>query len=253
MSGPKILVLDIERFKGTAQVEFWTLGDYKDRRIHASDVLVWPRTICAAWQYLDERTMHFASEWDDGVEGMQDRVWDAYDQADIVVGHNIEAFDSAKLMGAWWLAGRQKPSPWKTIDTYKVAKQFHLESATLDALASQLGIQGKVGHYDVEVARRALQGSQKDQRALKRYNIGDVKVTKAVYLSLVGWQKTPPNWNLYENDEIVRCRACGSTNLQLRGEQVAIEQVYDRYQCQKCGKWGRGTKIIRRTEGIRNA
>src|SRR5690349_16180681 len=44
----KILVYDIERMKGSASVEFWSLSDFKNRRIHADDVTAWPRTICVA-------------------------------------------------------------------------------------------------------------------------------------------------------------------------------------------------------------
>ncbi len=47
----KILTVDIERMKGAAEVEFWDLGDFKNRRIHADTVTQWPRTICAAWRW----------------------------------------------------------------------------------------------------------------------------------------------------------------------------------------------------------
>ena len=59
----RVVTLDIERIPGRARVkhrgltiegEFWDLSGWKHtigRRIHADDVLEWPRTICAAWKF----------------------------------------------------------------------------------------------------------------------------------------------------------------------------------------------------------
>jgi hypothetical protein len=40
VKGANVLVLDIERMKGTAHVEFWDMGDFKNRRLHADTVVV---------------------------------------------------------------------------------------------------------------------------------------------------------------------------------------------------------------------
>src|SRR4249919_3011984 len=101
-TGARILFLDIERMKGSATIEFWSLNDYQGRRIHADSVTEWPRTICAAWKWYGAKRVEFTSEWADGPETMFKRCWDAYDQADIVVGHNIDGFDTKHLNQAWW-------------------------------------------------------------------------------------------------------------------------------------------------------
>src|SRR5690606_41248478 len=61
-----VLVHDIERVPGVARVQhrglviegdFWDLGSWKDtirRRIHPDDVIEWPRTICAAWNWYGQ-------------------------------------------------------------------------------------------------------------------------------------------------------------------------------------------------------
>ena len=63
----RILTFDIERIPGVAKVqhrgltiegEFWDLGGWKHtigRRIHADDVLEWPRTICAAGRWYGQK------------------------------------------------------------------------------------------------------------------------------------------------------------------------------------------------------
>lgn len=250
----RILTLDLERVPGRFASDFWDLNDFKNRRIHPNDVSEWPRTICAAWRWRGERKIGFAAEWDDGATAMHEVFWHLYDEADIVVGHNLDAFDTAKLRSGWLEGGFLPPSPWKSVDTLKVARQvFGFESNTLDALCKRLNIQAKVDKYDPNVAKAALAGDARAQRRLKRYNQGDIVATEALYERLLGWQKNPPNMNLWSGDEELRCIACESTNLQLRGEAVALAQSYSRYQCTDCGKWGRGTEIVRRAAGLRNA
>lgn len=251
----RVLIIDIERLKGRAEVEFFDLNDYKNRRIHPDEVQEWPRTICAAWKFQGDRKVEFAAEWEEGgVAQMAAATHAAYDEADIVVGHNIDGFDTRKLNSLWIEQGLTVPSPRKSVDTLKVARGvFGMESNTLNALCVRLGITAKTDRYDHEVARRACAGVVKDQRKLRRYNVGDIGATEALYNHFLGWQKNPPNAALWSGDKQIRCVACGKTNLQLRGEQVALAQVYDRYQCQDCGKWGKGLEIVRRIGGLRNA
>jgi hypothetical protein len=250
---PRVLTLDIERLPGRAEVDFWDLGDYKNRRIHADSVTEWPRTICAAWRWRGEKKIGFVAEWNEN-DDLSLKMHELYDEADVVVGHNIDGFDTQKLASGWLERGLSSPSPWKSIDTLKVARQrFGFESNTLNALCERLGITAKVDRYDPRVARAACEGNVPAQRRIKRYNMGDIVATEALLERLEGWQKNPPNMNLWSGDDELRCVACGSTNLQRRGEQVALAQVYDRVQCQDCGTWGRGTEIIRRAAGVRNA
>ena len=82
----RVVTLDIERIPGRARVkhrgltiegEFWDLNGWKHtigRRIHADDVLEWPRTICAAWRWYGEEEVHFASEWEIGRASCRERV-----------------------------------------------------------------------------------------------------------------------------------------------------------------------------------
>ena len=87
-----IVTLDIERFKGRCELEFWSLGDFKNRRIPADAVIEWPRTICLAWRVYGTKKVEFVAEWDTGGrEAMLLAAWEVYDKADILVGHNLDA------------------------------------------------------------------------------------------------------------------------------------------------------------------
>ena len=62
----RVVTLDIERIPGrvrtqhrgfTIEGDVWDLNALKDitrRRIHADDMIEWPRTICAAWKWYDQ-------------------------------------------------------------------------------------------------------------------------------------------------------------------------------------------------------
>lgn len=235
-SASKIITLDIERMKGVFRSEFWDLNDFKGRRIHPDDVLEWPRTICIAWKWYDREDVEFAAEWGrNGREGMLKRAWDAYDKADIVVGHNLAAFDTKKLKSDWRDIGLPSPSPWKTVDTLRVARtEFGDESRTLDALCKRLGLVSKSDRYDVEVARAACAGDKEAQRRIKAYNQGDILATEALYDRLRGWMPGHPHIGALDG-ETMKCNQCGSTEYVANGTRLAEQIRYKAYRCANCG------------------
>lgn len=232
----KILVYDIERMKGAASVEFWSLSDFKNRRIHADDVTLWPRTICVAWRFLGEKTTQFASEWDDGHEGMHRRIWDAFNTADITVGHNSKSFDEKHLNTGWRDLGMTPPKPSKPIDTLTSARaRFGDESKTLDALCQRIGLTGKTDRYEVEVARSALAGDKAAQRKLKAYNIGDIDATEALYVTLLPWIKSHPHVAPDAGTDRQLCPRCASPDVRRNGTWTVAVNRYLAYTCNDCG------------------
>jgi hypothetical protein len=249
----RILTIDIERMKGTAEVEFWDLGDFKNRRIHADDVTAWPRTICAAWKWHGSAKVSFAAEWlEGGAEGLARATWEAYDQADIVVGHNLRRFDTRKLRGGWLELGLPEPSPWKTVDTLTVAREFGYESNTLDALCRRLGIPAKTDRYDVETARAACAGDRAAQRKITAYNKGDVVATEGLYDFFRGHMPSHPHVGTSSEP---RCNQCGSAALVLQPEPYRAQSLaYPLYRCGNCGGsvvLNRHDRRIATTRGVR--
>lgn len=242
-----VLILDIERMKGQATVEFWDLGDFKNRRIHADDVTLWPRTICAAWNWYDRSSVEFASEWDDGREGMLRRIWDAYDRAQVIVGHNLAAFDSKKLRSEWRDLGLNPPSPYKTVDTLRIARrEFGDESKTLNSLCDRLGIAAKTDRYDVEVARQALAGHKPSQKRIKAYNVGDIGATRGLYDALRPWDASHPHSREPLADDRPSCPNCWSgDHLEPNGYTLANVILHRLYRCSNCGANVKGTRHAR--------
>lgn len=242
-----VLILDIERMKGQAVVEFWDLGDFKNRRIHADDVTVWPRTICAAWNWYGKKRVHFAAEWEaGGRELMLRTIWRAYDRAQIVVGHNLDAFDTKKLKTEWRDLGLPPPSPFKTIDTLKVARrEFGDESKTLDALCKRMGIASKTDRYDVEVARAALAGNRAAQRQIKAYNCGDIAATAGLYDVIRPWHAGHPHSVIGTSDDRPTCNHCWGDDLEINGFKLANRILYRLYRCRSCGGNVQGSRHAR--------
>lgn len=237
----KILTFDIERIKGQANIEFWDLGDYKNRRIHADNVIQWPRSICVAWNWYGNRRIEFASEWGDGREAMLLEIWKQIDTAEIVVGHNIVGFDLKKLNTEWRDMGLTPPSPYKVVDTLKEArKQFGDESKTLDALCKRLGLTGKTDRYDVDLAKAALEGDRASQIQIQAYNEGDITATLDLYDRLRGWIPNHPHLGALDEGE-AHCNQCGSTSIERNGTYLAVQIRYIQYRCQTCGANLRGS------------
>lgn len=247
----KILILDIERVKGEATVEFWDLGEYKNRRIHADDVTRWPRTICFAASWLNSSKTMFHAEWQaDGYEGMLAAAWQLYDTADIVVGHNLNGFDTKKLKAGWKDLHWPSPMPWKTVDTLTVARrEFGNESNTLDALCKRWGLVSKTDRYNHDLAKAACAGHKGAQRQIRAYNIGDIAATRAAYVDLMGWMPSHPIVGSEVTDELA-CPTCGSTGLVRDGWWTAEVKQYARYRCPNCGQPIRSSHS-RRTSNVR--
>lgn len=253
-----VLTLDIERLPGraihqhrglTIEGDFWDLSGWKHTigyRLPPESVIEWPRTICVAWRFYGAKRTEFASEWDDGTEGMLRRVWDAYDQADVLYGHNVGAFDSKNLAAEWLTLGLNAPSPYKVIDTLREArKTFGFESNTLSSLTQRLGIDTKTDKYQVAVARAACAGDKAAQKKLKAYNVGDIAASEALVDRLRGWLPSHPHDLIGRIDDRPTCNQCWGDHLVPNGTKLANLIVYKLWRCSDCGANVQGSRHSR--------
>lgn len=244
--GAKILTIDIERSQGWASLQhrgltisgpFWDLNDWKHiigYRIPAKYVTKWPQNICAAWRWYGEKRVGFAAIWEDGgADAMHHKLWDLYNDANIIVGHNVKRFDTKKLTTVWLEMGLPRPLPYQFVDTLTVARnQFGFESNTLDALCVRLGIPGKVDAYSVDLANQALAGNKAAQRRLRRYNAGDIEASEFLFDRLRGWIPQHPFMGRSADNS---CNQCGSTDLTLQPTRYrAVVIDYAMYRCNNC-------------------
>ena len=239
----KIAVLDIERQSAVVD-GVWQL---KQTGYISPDQIIEPaRTICFAWKWLGEETVHFAAEWKGGHAKMVEKAWDVMDEADYIVGWNSRSFDVKHLRTEFITQHISPPSPHKDVDLMVVAKRnFGFMSNRLSYVAQQLGAGSKLANGGQHLWRTLRYGKGqelKDAKAMmEAYNIQDVVLTEEVYQIMLPWVDNL-NIPIYNEVDVPACSNCGSYSIQYRGVQVAATRSYRRFQCQECGKWGREVK-----------
>ena len=233
----KILTLDIERLPGLAKVwEPRIRGGYVSPR----NFVKWPELLCADARWYGEKDHLFTAEWDAGGHDMMvHRLWGWFDEAEIVVGYNSDRFDIPHLRTEWLRLGLQPPRPFKSVDLYKTVKTFGFESKSLDSVTRRLGRPGKQLSYDMTLAQACVDGDEKAQRKMQRYNRGDVELTEWLYDRLRPWISTHPMIGPLSAE--LQCNRCGSEDLDReQGTYRAVVIDYLLYRCRNCGGHVRG-------------
>lgn len=166
-------------------------------------------------------------------------LFDTLNSCDICVWHNGDKFDHKKINSRLAINGYSPPSPFKSIDTLKIARsKFGFDSNKLDDLGFYLGFGRKIPTVK-GLHQRCGQGDLKAWDAMRRYNAQDVRLLYRCYERLKSWGNTP-DLRLYHNGG---CPTCLSNNVQRRGTAIARSIKYQRWQCCDCGKWFSGERI----------
>ena len=233
-----VLTLDIETRPHLAHV--WALWD---QNVSLSQLVEVGTVICFAAKWQHEKRVMFHSDHHDGHDEMVRRAWELIDAADVVIGYNHKSFDLKHLHREFVLAGMPPPSPHKDIDLLTVAKsRFKFASNKLDHVATELGLGSKVKHSGFDLWLGCMNDDPKSWATMKRYNVGDVRLTEAVYDHLRPWIKNHPHPGLF-GGEIDGCPNCGSLNLSRNGTHKALSRQYRRYRCDDCGAHSQGAVI----------
>ena len=240
---PNILIFDIETAPVQSYVwSLWKQNIYIDQIESDWFMLSWS----AKWLfeteiYSDVLTPKEALAEDDS--RIAKGIWEFIDKADIIIGHNIAGFDIPKLNTRWIVNGLQPPSPYQMVDTLKEAKRHFLFSSNkLDFIARILGTEMKMDAGGFETWIGCLKGDADSLKHMETYNRKDINVSEEVYVKIRPWIKAHPNLALYYQDDMHRCRNCGSTNLKFdKGFYVTPLNKYSTVRCE-CGAIGRVRK-----------
>lgn len=246
----RILILDVERIPGVTQQTWWERGDLQSRYISHETVIREPRTVLAAAKWYDSDEVLVFAEWDRGGRGkFLKNVHGLMSRADIIVGHNLSGADVPWLEGDFYfprIGHPYKPNlpplpPFKTVDTYRVARRFKsgLPFKSLAALCEIIGIPGKTDTYDAGAMERALAGSVADRERLVAYNIGDVIATQALYDYLRPHIKNHPALFVDGEDRLTVCHRCGHETAPTARRYVANVLSYSMRKCTSCGAFSR--------------
>lgn len=164
-------------------------------------------------------------------------LWKLLDQADIVVGQNNDSFDNKKANTRFLYWGMDPPSPYKSVDTKKLAKKsFSMFSNALDDMGEFLHLGRKVETGGFKLWEGCMAGDRKSWALMKKYNAHDVTLTERLYLKLRPWGPHP---NLEMWSDKTACPKCAGHHLQSRGVSINQSTRYKRIHCQDCGAWSR--------------
>lgn len=209
-------------------------------------------SVAAKW-YGDEDVMFFSLH-DMSQRKMLQQVYKLLEEADVVVGYNLDKFDLKILNKEFVEMGWAPPAPYKTIDLLKVMKnRFRFTSNKLDYIAKQFKLGAKTKHPGHDLWLSCMNKKASDYHEawaiMEEYNIQDVLLTEKLYDRVKGWIPNAPSHSAFTNSHV--CPTCGGTHLQKRGFAITSALKYQRFQCRSvqpdgsvCGAWSRDNKAV---------
>lgn len=252
MSEPKILVFDIE----TSPHLGWFWGLWK-QNIRPDQIKMPSRMICFAAKWLGENKTIFRSEYHHGYPEMLRTLRDLLDEADVTVTYNGDKFDIKRVNKEFRLAGIPKPSPFVSVDLYKVIKKGEdWPSHSMGYIAEELGFSQKMKHHGFLLWREAMGdfGEDVQRKAwniMRRYNRQDLRPTEDLFIEYRGEIVLPAAALFLPNDAfdlddhpIPPCvnPVCQSSHVTRQGFRRTKTRRYRQYHCESCGKWFSDTR-----------
>jgi len=248
---PKLLYFDIE----TAPVVAYTWGAHKqyinpDNIIDDWFIMAWAaKWVCTSSMFSHVVSVREVKNCDDS--RIIKPLWDLFNEADIIIGHNSDRFDIKRMNWRWAMHDYKPPRPYKTVDTLKAARSvWGATSNKLDFLTKQLGLNGKL-ETQKGLFHKCKEGDAKALRELRKYNEIDVLEGESLYLKVRPWMKHHPNMGLYYETNQERCKNCGGTDLDYDRNKpvVTTANTYVCWTCVNCGAHGRTPESTRYEAG----
>lgn len=244
MNKTKILLFDIE----TSPNVGYTWGKYEQNVIEFTEDWF---IMSFAYKWLGDKTTKVKSLADykgynknkkDDIKLVLD-LWKLFNEADVIIAHNGDSFDIKKANARFVIHNLAPPSPYKTVDTKKVAKKyFKFDSNKLDDLGKYLNVGRKIKHDGFDMWKDCLAGNKKAWVNMKKYNKQDVELLEDVYEAMKPWMTNHPNVNILDGITHA-CPICGGEHLQKRGFNITKTGKVQRYQCSDCGGWSNGKTV----------
>jgi len=259
--GPRILYVDIENSRMV--VTFPTYSLYNIDRIHPRHITHDWYITCAAWAWLDNekqkvgkiegaKVSDFKKAYKKDFRndlGIVKKLHEAMSEADLIVGHNSDAFDIKKINYKFIKHGLPAINLPPTVDTLKSAKKYARSSSnSLYYLAKEFGVPMKVD-LPSGVMHAADDGCEKSLDKLFAYCKGDIKAGANLYFKLLPYIKNHPNLNRIlgiqkkaNPKKLKACGTCGSANVRPWGTYPTKSGPVRRIYCTDCGSSTKGGK-----------
>lgn len=249
ISQAKVLIFDLE----TAPLIAYTWGIW-NQNINTDFIIRDWFVYCWSAKWLwDDKIISMSLKPNEIKKANDKRIiqglWNLFDEADIIVAHNLDKFDEKRSKTRFLKHGMGLPSPYAKVDTLKVArKNFNIISNRLDYIGKDfLKIGGKL-----DTPRGLWQAVDNCEEGamdtMVEYCERDVTLLEDVYLHLRPYHRQHPNIALIEeNDGELHCKTCNSSKLTDCGEHRTMVAAYTAYRCGDCNSisYGRKNQIDR--------
>ncbi len=177
-----------------------------DDLIHSYYIICWSASYVGSDTVWSECvTQKEAKKWDDA--RILGRLRDLMDSADLIAGHNVDAYDVKRANTRFLLNGIEPVIGKKTHDTLKIARsKFAFESNRLDFISQKLGLRPKDDIRNADWLRIVTTGDEKTLKKVNKYCKGDVRNGKSIleklmkysgkrdYYGSVSLELPKPNW-----------------------------------------------------------
>jgi len=251
---PKMTLLDIET--APQKGYFWsrfniTIGSHAV--IENSYMLTWAAKDLydddIEWDslFIDQEAYH-ADPKDD--KRIVQSMFEVLDEADVIIAHNGDQFDIKKIIARGMIHGLTPPSPFRKIDTLKIARREGLfDSNKLDELAKFLQLKGKEETGGMQLWIDCMNGVPEAWDKMLSYNIQDIRVLEDVYRKIRHYDSKHPNIGQYYRDGKQRCTVCGTAAVVLTGGTSHTNaSIFQEAVCGSCGHQLRIPKSIKTKE-----
>lgn len=240
----KTLVFDIESAPSQAYV--W--GAWKQNIGLVMDIQPEGYIMSIAYKWLDDSEVHYLENRTDNDKKLMKDFVKVLDEADFVIAHNGVKFDVPMIKSRLAIHGINPPSPFKTIDTLKIAKkEMRFRRNSLEHLAEVLSCNHKKlkhGQFPgFKLWSECMKGNDDAWEEMKLYNEFDVIVLEEVYKKLRPFASTHPNMNTGDDPLAQQCPRCSSGSLVRRGYYYTNKGKYQRFSCTSCGGYSSSTYV----------
>lgn len=236
----KILILDIE----TSPNLVYTWGHWK-QNISPNQVVTPTDTLSYAAKWLGGDEVFYGENRRGNDRQIISEICNLLDEADMVVAHNGDRFDIPRIKARALVHGLRPISPFKSIDTLKIAKrEFGFQANSLEYLLNILKCRVRKGGHKkfpgFTLWTECLKGNEEAWAEMREYNILDIMSLEELYLKFRPWSTLHPNVAIFsEEKEKPVCPKCGHTHMHYRGYAYTSVGKYHRLQCTSCGGWSR--------------
>ncbi len=224
----KILLIDLETAPDTSYT--WH-GKFE---VNVIEFIEEGYILSFAYKWLGDKSVkaYSLADFKGNRKKLVKKLHELLDQAEVVITQNGDGFDLKWANRAFIFHGMKPPSPFKSIDTLKIARsKFNFNSNRLDDLGEYLKVGRKMKHEGFSLWRACMKGDKSAFKRMVDYNKQDIVLLESVYKKLMPWS------NKSIADVGMICPSCDSTDLIYRGYNMNKVFISRRLQCKNCGRW----------------